>query len=134
LDGHQIGGNSSIHVVNEVNAFDTAGITAIAHSYGHKGVKDGITIPERVRNQEGIDLGESGFSPYRNFTASDANRAVNWVGGIPEYVRVQIHELGNSLSLITGNQFSSFPKENDQDAGQAFQNCVRDELAKGSKK
>lgn len=134
LDGHQIGGNSSVNVVNEANAFDTAGITAIARSYGHKGKFDGITIPERVSNLEGIDLGESGFTPYRNFTASDAYRYANWVGGIPEYVRVQIHELGNSLSYITGNQFSSFPEEKDKDPGKAFENCVRDELAKGAKK
>jgi RHS repeat-associated protein len=114
IDGHQIAGNPQVHIVNATTSYTIAQLTAMSpHARGY--VTVGLEHPG---------------SPHRNFTASDREKIASEIVGVSSFVQTQIHELGNSLSDITGTHFSSSPKKRDQDEGQAFQDCIAGALKK----
>jgi RHS repeat-associated protein len=95
------------------------------------------TLPSRAR-------GAVGFTnprlPLVNFTISDRDsrqafdpRLQNMLGG---YISVQIHELGNSISFLSGgvpaiyDGVREYNGISDYDDGYQLERCVRDELAK----
>jgi hypothetical protein len=97
-----------IFVVNEVNAYNQRRLSQIA------GDADNTTIGATFY------LPNSSYSPYRNFTASDLTNPT-------AILAVQVHELGNSLSMITGKSLPppAVPGINgDKDAGVTFERCV----------
>jgi hypothetical protein len=89
--------NSQVSVVNEVRAFNASQLTALyARFVGpSRGVR-GLTVGFTDNNGQ-----ETGFSPYRNFTARDSGRFPSVISGVSTFTATQIWELGNSLRRIT---------------------------------
>jgi RHS repeat-associated protein len=104
------GNNKSIYVQNYVG-FSSAQLVVLNNSLpNHKLISknshlDGLEIPT---------------NPYNDYTAYDA---------ISPMVETQVHELGNSLSVITGAAFNPetvhWNPLSDYDAGQLLEDCVR---------
>lgn len=96
-------GNSEIYVVNEVNAFNSDQLTALHIRFGGhaptgpREMIGGLTIPFRTR--EGV---ETGFSPYRNFTARDRGKALTNIEGVDPFTETQIWELSTQYCRRTG--------------------------------
>ncbi len=70
--------NSQVSVVNEVRAFNVSQLTALyARFVGpSRGVR-GLTIGFTDHNGQ-----DTGFSPYRNFTARDSGRFTSVISGV----------------------------------------------------
>lgn len=112
------GNNSQIDVVNEVNAFTSSRLKSIYNQglpvnqqLGPGVILDGYTGPTG-----------SGYTPYRNFTASNLRNAAY-------ILQVQVHELGHSLDeIVFGTGVNSgFDRQsnNYELAGQKLVDCVR---------
>lgn len=100
---------------------DTNGITFFKPS-----LVDGVTPQYGIYTFDTVLKDASGGIARRfqaqtniNYTASDALVSRK---GVPAVVRVQVHETGNSLQLITGKAFK--PLAGDPDAGHVFEECV----------
>lgn len=118
-DSYDNGGfDAEIMVINEVRAFTSTDLrnqqnTALA-ARGQPPLPAGSFIMGRVGTTP------SGYTPYRNYTASDLrnSRAI---------LATQIHELGNSLRAITG--VTMVPNSvqgigGDADPGTRLERCV----------
>ena len=102
------GSDTQITVVNEVNSYTSNQLGAMAGLPPNSGVM-GLTGPT-----------PSGYTPYRNFTASGLtnSRAI---------LATQVHELGNSLRRITGvtmDPNSPAGLGGDTDPGTRLERCV----------
>ena len=94
----------------------------------------GVTIGEEmivVYKDFRVGTEPSGYSPYRNFTASDLRTEP----GVPphSWVSVQVWELGNSLGMITNinNEFQSNINPNvEKENGKRFTDCVKGKYKK----
>ncbi len=108
-DAYSAGGSDTqITVVNEVNSYTSNQLGAMAGLPPNSGVM-GLT-----------GATPSGYTPYRNFTASDLtnSRAI---------LATQVHELGNSLRRITRVTMDPNPEpvpSGDHDPGTRLEKCV----------
>jgi hypothetical protein len=101
--------NNEIGVVNDVSYNSTQ----LGHMTLSPSARDGGTILGVGGRPDG--KGFATYSPYRNYTASNlTNQALITV--------IQIHELGHSLSWITGKHPT--PKHHKDDPGRALEECV----------
>jgi len=106
------GGNNSATYIKNYVGFSSAQITAINNALPNptdvprNSQLAGLTIPT---------------NPYTNYTAYDA---------LAPLVQLQVHELGNSLQIITEAAFNPdtvrWNPTSDYDAGQLLEQCVRD--------
>jgi hypothetical protein len=126
---------AQIHIENEVRSYSSRQLGKLLVKFGGhtpgkgRGVA-GLTIDFKTANGA-----ETGYSPYRNFTARDANKFVGQIAGIDNFVETQIHELGNSLDLITGIYIGDPALSavgGDSDSGFAFETCVKTKLEGGN--
>jgi YD repeat-containing protein len=119
--------DSTVYVENEVRAFNSAQLAKLNERFGGSKPPRGSGIPgltiDFTYNGE-----ETGFSPYRDFTARDKGRFENKMPGVPTFTETQIWELGNSLSYITGANFGIEPLH---EPGKEFQQCVTGVLKGG---
>jgi hypothetical protein len=105
-------GNTNVTVVNDVNSFtmkqlgDLYRVRHPDYKGGLHGLTRNFTVP--------------GFSPYRNYTASNLPPGANTLAGVPAFEDVQIFELGKWLNRIKPD--NNLPAN--IEPGQAFEDCV----------
>ena len=104
------GNDANIYIINDVTSYDSAGLRRLSAQHGRPVPPTvfvtGLTLP---------------INPYRNYTASNCPGAIRMA-------KTQVHELGNSLQLITGAAFNpaTVRKRDDRDPGQWLQECLED--------
>jgi len=112
------GNDTTIEIINEVNAYSGAKLRDIYNNTPpvpsrKVGLLDGYTGP----TPDGA--GGAQYTPYRNFTANDIRDPM-------VIIQTQVHELGNSLSDITGAANNERRRiHGDPDAGAKLENCVQ---------
>ncbi|MDQ3688043.1 MAG: DUF4214 domain-containing protein [Acidobacteriota bacterium] len=109
------GARAGFRVVNDVNSFSRVQIGNISRGRPDNGVTvNGIAFTADGR-------GVATYSPYRNYTANNLTNPTGILG-------VQIHELGHSLTMITGirpeTSSRSRLRPGGADAGTALERCV----------
>ena len=110
-DAYSAGGSDTqITVVNEVNSYTSSQLGAMA----------GSALPPNSLAMGLTGSTPSGYTPYRNFTASNLtnSRAI---------LATQVHELGNSLRRITRVTMDPNPEpvpSGDHDPGTRLEKCV----------
>jgi hypothetical protein len=111
------GNDANISIINDVNSFSSQQLQA-------KGTKGGAAPPPPGRNILGLELPGN---PYVNYAANNLSNYVVNQALVPNVMAsIQVHELGNSLSDITGAAFNPATVPGlDKDPGQALENCVR---------
>lgn len=116
--------DEKVDIVNENRAYDGWELGARGGSPGNW--IGGATFDSKmyvVHSDGTVETRDSGYSPYRNFTAKDLKGA-SWVA-------VQIWELGNSLAYITGKDTGSLlVHQSKTEPGYLFTNCVREKYGK----
>jgi hypothetical protein len=119
-DGSTINGFSGFGVVNDVTTYSEKQLRAVEK-------KRTGSDPGRIAGMtmSGLQNGLY-FDPHTNYTVNELRgqptTKLDKLVGLQ--LSTQVHELGNSISDITGLQFSSSPREKDEDEGMAFENCV----------
>lgn len=130
-------------------ALDNSSVISVANSVRWNDVelgRMGKTRGEDTTPVLGVTIYGGGYDPHINYTASNADapghtdqRKTKERTGLPLMLITQIHELGNSISLImtAGDlMFSSSDprsynprtKKGDADPGQAFEDCFVEEF------
>jgi RHS repeat-associated protein len=126
LNGTFPNGLTGFGVTNDNTTYTQAQLSALSKKVGGSGSGLGLA-GHGVYNGMMLDA-------HTNYTASDRNRFVSegqQRSGFPAFLASQIHELGNSVSYLTGIEFSNI-KTRDKDPGAAFESCVTD-VYKGRK-
>jgi uncharacterized protein RhaS with RHS repeats len=116
--------NQQVSVVNEVHAYTANQLSRMHEKF--EGLK-----PNSVGRLAGLTIGFTdisgnitGYSPYRNFTASDVKSNSSTLSGVNAITDTQIWELGNSLGFITHTAIAG----EGQEEGPMFEDCVRKQL------
>jgi hypothetical protein len=124
-------GTTSFRVNNDISSYSSVDLTFYHNKIlrGNKKNFAGLTL------WKGQDVNGNKFNAFTNYTANDlaTNHSIYKLetpiqGLVGLFVGVQIHELGVSLSKLTGN----YPKANgtyqDTDSGMAYEECVYNKL------
>jgi RHS repeat-associated protein len=125
---------TSFDIVNDSHSYSRAGLLRLnVQALGPQVLLEGnrrvgVTYSGEPYSDPitGIEMPAPG-NPWWNFTASDRDKGrteqQDFTPCINPFVLTQVHELGNSLSFITGIKRST-PTRTDQDTGAAFEECT----------
>ncbi len=121
---------------NQADLFLLSGKKGVGKTFYSRSLVDGVTpkygiytVPTADHTLSDGTTRNFPFVTNINYTASDIT-AASGRNGFSAFLTTQIHELGNSLQLITGRDYKPDPNSKDDDAGQAFETCVVNEYNK----